>query len=448
MTAAAAGYLAVAFVVMTLLGYFSIVLLCRDEISTKVALGFAPPVGMGLVSIVFFTFRRPMFTVELSLLVVLFGLWLRYRKRTLPRSTKQESLMPSTAGWMIGAMAWVALASFIWIQHGPHGEWDGRVIWNSKARYMFRVGPFWMDHIIDTTHSDYPLLQPSATARAWRYVGEDIPEIGGIQLVLIALSGAAVLAACLWELRRSSVSFLMALLLISTPAYSILAVQQYADIPLAVYILSTVGLLCIYWDRAANRGGLLALAGFTAGCAAWTKNEGLLFLVSTYFILLLPLLRQPTQTIRRLALFSLGVCLPLAVTLYFKFTVPAANDIINSGRTSADLISKILDSSRYVTIGTAFVNVAGTFGRWVIHPAIPLLALLLTWGIDRRVVRSAGWITGAGIVLVVLTGYFAIYVITHQSLVYHLTSSLDRLFMHLWPTLLLLAGLAVNEESP
>jgi hypothetical protein len=447
MTADAAIYLAVPFVIMMLLGYFSVSLLCTGAISNKFAWALSPPVGMGIVSIIFFLFRRPMATVELSLLLVLFLLWLRYRHRKPPLIAPAPG-MPSAAGWLLAGMAWVALASFVWVQHGPHGEWDGRAIWNSKARYMYRAGPVWMEHMVDTGHSDYPLLFPTATARAWRYIDADFPEVGGVMLVLIALSGAGVLAGCLWELRRGSASFLIGLLLLATPWYLILAVWQYAEVPLAVYILSTVALLCIYWDREEAHRGLLTLAGFTAGCAAWTKNEGSLFLLATLLLLSVPIVRQPARTIRRLALFLPGVCLPLALTLYFKFTVPA-NEIFSASRPVADILAKVVDSSRYVTISAAFFKAAGTFGRWEIHPAIPLVVLLAVWGIDRRVVRGAGWRTGAGIFLVVFAGYFATYVITPHALSYQLPTSLDRVFLHLWPTLLLLAGLAANtEKSP
>ena len=42
--------------------------------------------------------------------------------------------------------------------------------------------------------------------------------------------------------------------------------------------LSSLALLCLYSERAPGESGLLVLAGFMAGCAGWTKNEGLLFI--------------------------------------------------------------------------------------------------------------------------------------------------------------------------
>jgi hypothetical protein len=42
-----------------------------------------------------------------------------------------------------------------------------------------------------------------------------------------------------------------------------------------------------------------------------------------------------------------------------------------------------------------------------------------------------------------LLGYFAVYVLTPANLHDHLVSSLERLFLHLWPAFLLLVGLAM-----
>jgi len=47
-----------------------------------------------------------------------------------------------------------------------------------------------------------------------------------------------------------------------------------------------------------------------------------------------------------------------------------------------------------------------------------------------------------------LSGYFAVYVITALPLDIHLATSLDRLLMQLWPSLLLVAGLAVDRTGP
>ena len=55
--------------------------------------------------------------------------------------------------------------------------------------------------------------------------------------------------------------------------------SQFADIPLALFILTTLILLFFQAGSPDHRPGAVILAGIAAGLCAWTKNEGLLFFV-------------------------------------------------------------------------------------------------------------------------------------------------------------------------
>jgi hypothetical protein len=427
---------------MVLLGYFIVTVVCAGRISSSLSWALSPVVGMGASFIIQYIFRRPMATVEMSLLVLLFVVRL-LQKRSSSAQEDVRARAPLSALWLAGMLSWMTLASFVWVAAGPHGEWDGWAIWNAHSRYIYRAGPTWQQHIVDTAHPDYPLLIPLTTARSWRYVGKDVPHLSGIQLVLIGVSGVLILAASLWELRANSLSLLIPLLLVGTPFYLMLGVWQYADMPLSIYILSTLALLCIQRSRDPDGVRLLILAGFAAGCAASTKNEGWLFVAAVLLAQLLAGFRQLAITIKRVGMFSAGLVLPLVMTLHFKFTVPPPNDLLKD-RAFHEVLAKILDPERYLTIADAFLKYAGSFGHWPIHSGIPLLAVLIVWGIDRAAIRSEAWRIGALSVAIVLAGYFAVYVMTHLPLDYHLPTSLDRLLLHLWPSVLFLAGLAVR----
>src|SRR5262249_2618713 len=77
-----AALFAIAFLITVSIGFYSTVLVSSGRISNKLAWALAPAMGMGLCSILFFFFRRPLFTVELVLLAALLALWLRYRKQS------------------------------------------------------------------------------------------------------------------------------------------------------------------------------------------------------------------------------------------------------------------------------------------------------------------------------------------------------------------------------
>ena len=92
-------------------------------------------------------------------------------------------------------------------------------------------------------------------------------------------AAVGLLAAGVCRLRSRNQGLLAGAVLLGTKAFVMLGAAQYADVPLAFFILATVLLLGL--DDAAEQSspGLVLLAGFCAGLAAWTKNEGLLFLV-------------------------------------------------------------------------------------------------------------------------------------------------------------------------
>jgi hypothetical protein len=436
-------YTGAALLIMVLLGYFSTTLICPRAFSQRVACIFAPGMGAGICSIIFFLFRRPMFTVEFAVFVVLFLAWLRYRRAGV-REVAPWSWRASILGLLfVGVLGWVTALSVVWVQKGPHGDWDGWVIWNSHARYLYRTGALWTEHIKDTAHPDYPLLLPASTARLWRYIGADVPDAGGAFCTLLAMSGVSVLVGTLWYLRASPIAFVMGLVLIGTPAYMIHAIGQYADVPLALYFVSTIAFICFYWEKAPAQPRFLVLAGFAAGCASWTKNEGLLFALVTSVVMLVSLAWQRRGALRQLGVYFVGLLPPLATSLFFKIWFVPSTDLINQRR-SAELLAKMLDWHRYTAILESFISIGWSFGYWTLNPLLPLLAFIFVCGVDRRIARGMGWVSGCAIVTMQLIGYFVVYVFTDHDLRLQLDASLGRLIIQVWPAILLLLGLAVR----
>jgi hypothetical protein len=437
-----------AILVMTLLGFLIIELLLPPKtISRSLVLALAPVVGAGLCSCIQFLFRRPMFTVERGLLLVLFGFWVWKRRPVSSNFARLlEYRIPILDALLYGAMLLVLAASVVRIEHIPHGGTDGWAIWNSHARYLYRDPNGWQQHIQNTFHPDYPLLLPALVTRVWRYAGVDVSDLGGFVGLLFLFVAIAVLGTALAELRGSSAGILLAFTLLTTSQYVVLGSHQEADIPLSTFVLSTIALIYLYFEQETPPKNLLLLAGFLAGSAAWTKNEGILFLVAASITLAFPTLWKPRATLPRVALFLLGALLPVAILLYFKTAIASTTDLFQN-RQLSELSAKVMDWDRHATTFGSFVSMARDFGRWTIHPIVPLFAFFILRGFDRREIGTFRWRTAAGILLIVLSGYYCIYVITPVDLQVHLDSSLARLLMHLWPSALLLIGVIAKGEQ-
>ena len=165
----------------------------------------------------------------------------------------------------------------------PQGGWDAWAIWNARARFLFRSGDDWRQAFHPAqAHDDYPLLVPMSNVRCWWRSGAN--RVGCPRCW--AMGSLWRRLAC-W--RRESAGcaaqpgLLAGTVLLGTKAFVMLGAAQYADVPLAFFILASVLLLAL--DDAAEQSspGLVLLAGLCAGLAAWTKNEGLLFLVVVLF---------------------------------------------------------------------------------------------------------------------------------------------------------------------
>jgi hypothetical protein len=397
-------------------------------------------------------------------------------RRRGPGGGKDRPPTSKTGAWsrwqlalagVLSLQAAAAAATFLFaFFKEPHGRWDAWLIWNMHARFLFRGGERWREAFAsgqDWSHWDYPLLLPLSIARGWIYQGGE--GLAAPALIAFVFTGLTIglLGAALTLLRGRTAGCLAAMALIGTPFFLFMGAAQFADIPLAFFFLATFVALAAISRYPENRGGLLILAGLAAGLAAWTKNEGLLFaLAATASLFGVTGLREGGKAACRRTFPFLAGALPiLAVVLYFKLTLAPPNDIV-AGAGIAALPEKLLDPDRYRQIARAFVLTGLSFTQGIVdvgrgmrlNPgpvSILLLGVyLLLAGIRIPREERSGLLAAAATLGLMLAGYFGIYVITSQDLYWHLATSLNRLFLQLWPGLILLCFLsaATAEQAP
>ena len=185
--------------------------------------------------------------------------------------------------------------------------------------------------------------------------------------------------------------------------------------------------------------------------AAWTKNEGLLFLpVATASLLATTALAGGRrQAFRRVAGFLAGALPVLVIVLYFKLRLAPAGDLA-AGFSPAALSEKLFDWSRYAEITRAFFITGLSFTQGPIDIRVGmrinpgavsillLIAYLLFAGVRVDGRDRTGLLQACAILILMTAGYFFVYVTTPQELSWHLATSLNRLFLQLWPGVILL----------
>jgi hypothetical protein len=315
---------------------------------------------------------------------------------------------------------------------------------------MFRGGDHWSD-VFSAAEAGwtpgYPMLTPGAVAYCWFFAGNEtlLASIAVGFLFTIAIVG--LLVSSLFLLRSGSQGLIAGIVLLCSPQFISQASTQYADVPVASFYLGAILLLCLH-DAVRSHAGWLVMSGMMTGMAAWTKNEGLLFalvLVLVRFVVV-GALRGAKAWARELLPFALGLLPVLTVVLYFKFRmVGPASDLAIKASVGHDAMGRVLEQTprayldrlvtgdRYAMIVKALANQVIGFGGWVVMLPPILLMYLLVVGINQARKDRPAIYTGLLTLIVMICGYFMVYVITPHDLAWQLNFSLDRVLMQLWP---------------
>jgi hypothetical protein len=425
----------------------------QANLLTKASL--ATGLGLGATSCLSFLYlaaaRGHLDNLPVAEIVVLAGLasWavLRHSPEKSALACSKETgrwtlAAPAALAVFLMGAATFALDSACW----PHGDWDAWSVQNLHARFFYRGGEQWASLFstpLSWSSLDYPLLLPASIMRCWVFAGGET-VVGPMLVAFVFVAGISLLLFSALALLRGKLRASLAVILLAgTPFFMGHAAAQYADVPLAFFYLATLVLLCLA-DREGEGGhGLLALAGLACGMAAWTKNEGLLFMICV----LLPRIWTWARTSgmrtcwRRTRPFLAGLLPVMLILLFFKVRYAPPNEILGpAGRASA--LEWILTPSRYATIGEWFLKHVFTFGRWEelrfipISPVPLLVGALVLFGIKRDARELQGAMTAAWTLGLTLAGYFFIFLITPNPLGWQLGTAGGRLLLQLLPSAL------------
>ena len=404
-----------------------------------VIFGAGAGVGIGLTSILFLLVLLLIPGLPgLALWVEIGALgWISY-DLSRRRSSAPTAQPPGSLPGNLALMAALALALSLVIgaisgswDANPQGNWDAWAIWNLRARFLAAGGslaPRAWSPLLTSTHPEYPLLTSAFVARTWTYshsMSAAVP-IALSCLFFLALVSLATGGVAAW--RSRSLGLLLGLSLVATSTLPHAVTDQYADIPVAFYFAGALVMTLL--ERP-------ALAGLLAGLAAWTKDEGLLFAV--IFLAAAAVFKRP-QLPRLLA----GVAVGGSAVVFFKAILARGTaSLLSSSRPA--LAQHLSEPARYHQVfnamGSGFINMAS---GWY-HPILPalVLAIALRFEIQRR--RDVLFCSLVAMLL--LVGYFFVYIVTPNDLTWQLQTSLSRLYLQFWPVLLLAIWTALRAPE-
>lgn len=441
-----------------LLGLIVLHSFCPDlNLSLKLAVG--PSLGLGMSSGLFFLCllivgEANLIGIVLELLIVLLCGVKIWRGQTSEAPTLIEK-PPSSWSKLTILLGLVFLTLFSMtlisaVYHGlafPHGTYDASAIWNVSGRILALSGQEWHEayRMAHLAHADYPLLIPGMNARIWVALDHPAAYVPMIQNGIIYLSFLGLFISVLALLRGLGMGLFAGILVLCSPILIDVSIDQFADVPLAFFMFLAAVFLVLQ-DKAPNCLRLSVIAGFAAGMALWTKNEGSLFLLVVAFIRSLVVWKERgfKEMFKQGSCLVLG-CLPfLFLLLFFKLQYAPSNDLV-AGQSSSTL-DRIADWDRYLIIGRAFTHRFLFFGGGQVGVLPMFMGVVIVFGFRKDWNRSSIQ-SLVGIIALLCLGYFTVYLTTPMPLEWHLDFSLRRIFLHVWPLILLLGLLLMSSVT-
>jgi len=223
------------------------------------------------------------------------------------------------------------------------------------------------------------------------------------------------------------------------------APAQYADVPLSLYYLAT--LVLVGWAaRAQAPGKPLVLAGAFASLAAWTKNEGIAFLVLVLagFFLVEWRIAGWSAAFRKWRLLVLGAAPAMVMVAVLKvWLIPGREPAL--AQPVWEAAGKLGQFDRYAMIAKALWDETLKLGLGLGHPLVLLGILAGSLGI----LRPRQWRGPAAFALLTMglsfAAYCGVYLITPQDLNWQLSTTVGRLYAQLWPGFLWAAFLVLKR---
>jgi hypothetical protein len=325
------------------------------------------------------------------------------------------------------------------------GDWDAWMIYNRAARFLYRDQMNWQESFPQEMtvifHADYPLLLASNIAASWDILNKETPYVPMFQSVLFAFASLGLMFGALARLKSAGQASLGLILLIGVPFFIFESGGQTADLPLAFFMLATVTF--IFFHHEEKRPILIAFAGLTAGLATWTKNEGLLFFLISAAIVTIAELRN--RSLRTTLIFIAGAVIPLTISLYFKLALAPASEFLSGG--IAKIAADVLDLSRHKFIFVSFMKLFLFNGGWYRVGILPILCVYYLLFHSPIKENSSAVFIGFAIFALQILGYYAFYLISPYELDWHVGSSIDRLFIHVYPTILFVTLMASQNPE-
>lgn len=309
-----------------------------------------------------------------------------------------------------------------------YGGWDAWVVWNFKARFLLRAGPYWTNlfgpHLLDS-RPHYPLLLPLINVWAWIFQRE--PLFRGPMWTSVAYSflTCSLLWICIRRSCRRLISVLPALFLATLPVFLTWATIQYADILIAYFLLAS--LFCVRHFFVTEQQKSLILSSFFLGLLSFTKSEGTIAAFIIVSFLAVQLLRK--ERIDNILIFAGTFLLASLPTIIFYLLYSPGDQLFVNG-----LLSETRPISLYrLKVILSFVGFELTNDNWMGIWILCAVGFLIS---AKRSLKNYLLLIPGFLVFYGLSIFLFYFINTHWNILWWLATSLKRIMVAALPLVL------------
>ena len=268
-------------------GYGLLTLLAQKEtqLSLTEQIAFSWLLGTGAVSLLLWIFGLFVHGVLLPGLVSIICLslgvvgWRRMVARPLRR-------MPNSFQIFLGIIVFLEIAIVFYLSFVHTLGWDGLLNWEIKAHYAFANGgvipaTYFSDSGRAFSHPEYPLAIPFTELWLYLWLGEADQFWAKTVFPIFYVVGTFLLVAFGRRFTgKEWIGLLMAAFLFFVPQITVevgSAIAGYADFPLSIFYLATIG--CLFCAIEPKNDTFFRLYAACLALLPWVKRDGLILWV-------------------------------------------------------------------------------------------------------------------------------------------------------------------------
>ncbi len=427
-------------------GYGFLTLLARKEtqLSLTEQIAFSWLLGTGAVSLLLWIFGLFVHGVLLPGLVsiICLSLGLVGWRRMVPRPLRRK---PNLFEIFLGIIVFLEIAIVFYLSFVHTLGWDGLLNWEIKAHYAFANGgvipaTYFSDSGRAFSHPEYPLAIPFTELWLYLWLGEaDQFWAKTIFPIFYVIGTFLVVALGKRFTGKTWIGLLMAAFLFFVPQITVevgSAIAGYADFPLSIFYLATIG--CLFCATEPKNDAFFRLYAACLALLPWVKRDGLILWIVAAACGVFVILRTKRSSRHFLALFP-GLLIICGWRFYLSaMHAPQAADFLPM---NLETFSSHLD--RILPLFSAVLAEFHNLPTWSLFWFVVAVGVAYLLG----QMRNPGTPVLLNALFVPIVLYLLIYVFSSwPNYLEHVGLSISRLLLHVAPVGFLITLLAVSRR--